>query len=81
MTFAYALVLLAMPALHDPSDCLGESPGHCAACLANPPATQLEPEPALGVPDRTPVERVVPAVEMTTGAVLPADSPGRSPPA
>jgi hypothetical protein len=81
LTLAYALVILATPALHDARDCLGGSPGHCAACLANPPATQLEPEADLSGPDRTPAERVEPTVEASAGALLPADAPGRSPPA
>jgi hypothetical protein len=81
LTLAYALVILVTPALHDASDCLGGSPGHCAACLANPPATQLEPEPALSGPDLRPVERVEPTVEARAGTLLPVDAPGRSPPA
>jgi hypothetical protein len=81
LALAYALVILVTPALHDPGDCLGDSPGHCAACLANPPATQFEAEPDLSGPDRTPAERVEPTVEARVGALLPADAPGRSPPA
>jgi hypothetical protein len=81
VALAYALVILLAPALHDARDALGRSPEHCAACLANPPATPLEPETALSGPDRTPVEQVEPAVEATAAAVLPADPPGRSPPA
>jgi hypothetical protein len=81
LTLAYALVILVTPALHDSSDCVGGSPGHCAACLANPPATQIDLQATLSGPDRRPVERVEPTVEARAGALLPADSPGRSPPA
>jgi hypothetical protein len=81
LTLAYVLVTLVTPALHDASDCLGDSPGHCAACLANPPATQLEPQAALSGPDLRPVERVAPTVEADAGTLLPVDAPGRSPPA
>jgi len=80
VALAYALVILLAPAFHDARDTLGNSPVHCAACLANPPATPLEPAAALSGPDRTPVEHVEPTVEATAGAVLPADPPGRSPP-
>jgi len=79
VALAYALVVLLAPAFHDARDAFGASPEHCAACLANPPATSLEPDAALGGPDRTPVERVEPTAEATAGAVLPADP--RSPPA
>jgi hypothetical protein len=81
IALAYALVVVVTPALHDARDRFGDSPEHCAACLANPPATSLEPDADLSGPDRTPAERVEPTVEATAGAVLPADPPGRSPPA
>ena len=81
VALAYALVMLVAPALHDARDAFGDSPEHCAACLANPPATSLEPDAALSGPDRTPVERVEPTVEATAGALLPVEAPGRSPPA
>ena len=81
VALAYALVILLAPAFHDARDARGSSPEHCAACLANPPATSLEPDAALTGPDRAPVERIEPTVETTAGAVLPADPPGRSPPA
>ncbi len=81
VVLAYALVVLLAPAFHDARDALGRSPEHCAACLANPPATSLEHDAALTSPDRAPVERIEPTVEANAGAVLPADPPGRSPPA
>jgi hypothetical protein len=81
IALAYALVILVTPALHDARNGLGDSPEHCAACLANPPATSLEPDAALSGPDRTPAERVEPTVEATADALLPADAPGRAPPA
>jgi hypothetical protein len=77
---AYALVILVAPAFHDASDCLGGSREHCAACLASPPATQLEPEAVLGGPDLVPAERAEPAVEASAGTLLPAATPGRAPP-
>jgi hypothetical protein len=81
LALGYALVILVTPALHDARDCFGNSPEHCAACLANPPATQLEPDLALLAPDLALAERVEPAVELAAGVLLPADAPGRSPPA
>lgn len=78
---AYACVILLAPAFHDAGDARGGSPEHCAACLANPPAASLEPDAALSGPDRSPVDRVEPTVEMTPPVALPANLPGRSPPA
>jgi hypothetical protein len=79
IALAYSLVILVTPALHA-RDGLSDSPEHCAACLANPPATPLEPDAALSGPDRAPTDRVEPTVEATVGALLPVDAPGRSPP-
>ncbi|MGE5126833.1 MAG: hypothetical protein ACM3PV_11115 [Betaproteobacteria bacterium] len=81
LALAYALVVLVTPALHDGGDCFGDSPEHCAACLANPPAMQLAPQEALLAPDLSRAERIEPVVEACAGALLPADAPGRSPPA
>lgn len=81
LALAYSLVILVSPALHDARDCFGSSPEHCTACLANPPAMQLAPQLALVAPELPRVERVEPTVEVCAGALLPADAPGRSPPA
>ncbi len=81
LVLAYSLVVLVTPALHDARDCFGSSPEHCAACLANPPATQLAPQPALPVPELPCVERLEPVAEASTGTLLPADTLGRAPPA
>jgi hypothetical protein len=81
LAIAFALVVLVTPALHEAHDCFSDSPAHCAACLANPPATSLEPQAALSGPDRATAERVELVPEARAEAVLPAEAPGRSPPA
>jgi hypothetical protein len=81
LALAFALVILATPAMHPASDCLSDSPEHCAACRANPPATSLEPDLVLGGPDRVEAERVELAPEVCPEALLPAEAPGRAPPA
>jgi hypothetical protein len=81
LAIAFALVILVTPALHQTSDCFSDSPEHCNACLANPPATSLEPQAALSGPDLATAERVELVPEARAEAVLPAEAPGRSPPA
>jgi hypothetical protein len=81
LALAYAVVTLLAPAFHDAADCLGNSSQPCAACLANPPATQLAPQPALLVPELLRAAPVEPMVVTWLGALLPADTPGRAPPA
>jgi hypothetical protein len=81
LAIAFALVILVTPALHETRDCFSDSPEHCAACLANPPATPLEPQTVLSGPDRATAERVELVPEARAEAVPPAAAPGRSPPA
>ena len=80
-TLLYALVVLVTPFLHHDFTCHDRTPGHCPACLANPPAPRTVEGVSfvpLRLPDAGRIEGRTPG-EAPPPVVRPA--PGRAPPA
>jgi len=80
-TLLYALVILVTPFLHHDFTCHDRTPGHCPACLANPPAPRAVEGVSfvpLRLPDAGRIEGASPG-EAPTLALRP--TPGRAPPA
>jgi hypothetical protein len=77
----YAVVLLASPTLHHDFACHLKSPGHCPACIANPPTSGAESTGALGAALFVDFGR---AITLPAESFLPRPDalslPGRSPP-
>jgi len=76
----YLLVLAASPALHHGFACHQRAPGHCEACLAQPPGLRAPegiPLCAQRLADAGPIEARVVRVPKHSVTV---PSPGRSPP-
>jgi len=77
----YAAVLLAAPVLHHDFACHRNTPAHCPACAASPPAPRTMPyvQVALdALPDAGGIDMPSREVRSATGVLR---LPGRSPPA